>query len=181
MLPRHSWGSIGSGNLGCPTTIWQSLATKLGSDIPFFFHLPAAWCTGRGEIVTPLHLGTPLDFVLLCPSFGMATADVYKHVALPASPVSGDDIRLAITKGDVDSVGRFMHNRLQQAAESLDSRIAEYAQMLADAAPAGQLMSGSGSTLYALCRSADEAQRVAANLKTRSKGGDYKLIVTRSL
>ena len=57
---------------------------------------------------------------------------------------------LAIEKGDVDSVGRFMHNRLQQAAESLDGRIAEYLQMLADAGPAGQLMSGSGSSaLYA--------------------------------
>jgi 4-diphosphocytidyl-2-C-methyl-D-erythritol kinase len=143
--------------------------------------LPAAWCAGRGEIVTPLELGTPLDFVLLCPAFGMATVDVYKKVSLPTSPVSGDSIRLAIAKGDVDSVGRFMHNRLQQAAESSEPRIAEYAQMLADAAPAGQLMSGSGSTLFAVCRSSEDAQRVAANLKTRSKARDYKLIVTRSL
>ncbi len=100
---------------------------------------------------------------------------------LAAPVVAKHDIRLAVEKGDVDSVGRFMHNRLQQAAESLDGRIAEYIRMLADAAPAGQLMSGSGSTLYTLCRSPDEAQRVAANLKTRSKARDYQLIVTRTL
>jgi 4-diphosphocytidyl-2-C-methyl-D-erythritol kinase len=167
--------------LGLSDADLATLSAELGSDIPFFFHLPAAWCTGRGEIATPLELGTPLDFVLLCPAFGMPTAAVYKKVSIQAPPVSGDAIRLAIEKGDVDSVGRFMHNRLQQAAESLEPRIAEYAQMLADAAPAGQMMSGSGSTLFALCRSSEDAQRVAAKLKTRSKARDYRIIVTRSL
>src|SRR5262249_6194113 len=50
------------------------LGGEIGSDIPFFFHTPAAWCTGRGEIVAPLELPSPLHFVLLCPTFGMATA-----------------------------------------------------------------------------------------------------------
>ena len=166
--------------LGLSDLDLAKLGAELGSDIPFFFHTPAAWCTGRGEIVTPLELPTPLHFVLLAPSFGMPTAAVYKNVAIPDASVAGDSIRQAIAQGDVDSIGQLLHNRLQTAAESLEPRIAEYAQMLADAMPAGQLMSGSGSTLYALCRSPEEAQRVAANLKTRSKARDYKLIVTRS-
>ena len=167
--------------LGLSNADLAKLSAELGSDIPFFFDLPAAWCTGRGEIVTPVEMRTPLDFVLLCPAFGMPTAAVYKNVVVPPIPVDGEPIRQILGQGDVDSLGRLLHNRLQTAAETLDPRIAEYVQMLADATPAGQLMSGSGSTLYALCRSAEEAQRVAANLKTRSKARDYQLIVTRSL
>ena len=158
-----------------------NLGAEIGSDVPFFFQAPAAWCTGRGEIVTPVKLPIPLDFVLLCPSFGLSTAEVYKNVQLPPEPIGGDAITESVGKGDVDSIGRFMHNRLQQAAVKIDSRIAEFGGMLAQTKPAGCMMSGSGSTLFALCRSADEAKRIAAALKMRMKAEDFRLIVTRSL
>jgi 4-diphosphocytidyl-2-C-methyl-D-erythritol kinase len=167
--------------LGLTDDDLAKLSGEIGSDIPFFFHTPAAWCTGRGEMVTPVNLPIPLDFVLLCPAFGMVTAAVYKNVVVPPTSVSGDAIRQAMQKGDVDYIGRLLHNRLQMAAESLDSRIAEYAAMLAETKPAGCLMSGSGSTLFALCRSADEAGKIAARLKTRTKAHDFKAIVTRTL
>jgi 4-diphosphocytidyl-2-C-methyl-D-erythritol kinase len=157
------------------------IGADIGSDIPFFFDAPAAWCTGRGEIVAPLKLPIPLDFVLLCPQFGMPTAAVYKKVVAPQEPNSGAAIRAAFAQGDVDLIGKLLHNRLQTAAEGLDPRIADYAQMLAEAGAAGSLMSGSGSTLFALCRSPSEADRVAASLKTRTKAHDFKVIVTRSL
>jgi 4-diphosphocytidyl-2C-methyl-D-erythritol kinase len=73
-----------------------------------------------------------------------------------------------------------MHNRLQTAAEALEPRVAEYGRMLAEAKPAGWLMSGSGSTLFALARSAEDAERIAAALTLRRKS-DFRLIVTRSL
>jgi 4-diphosphocytidyl-2-C-methyl-D-erythritol kinase len=160
-----------------------NIGAEIGSDIPFFFDTPAAWCTGRGEIVAPAPLSIPLDFVLLCPAFGMPTAAVYKNVVVPPVPVSGNAIRAALGQADVDLIGKLLHNRLQTAAEGFDPRIAEYARMLAKVAPApaGSLMSGSGSTLFALCRSPDEADRVAASLKTRTKAHDFRLIVTRSL
>ena len=61
--------------LGLSNRDLANLSAELGSDIPFFFHLPAAWCTGRGEIVAPLSdWARRSTFVLLCPSFGMATA-----------------------------------------------------------------------------------------------------------
>ncbi len=167
--------------LGLSANDLAKLGGEIGSDIPFFFRTPAAWCTGRGEIVAPVKLPIPLDFVLLCPSFGLATAAVYKNVGVPEQPSSGEQIRAAIAKADVDSIGNFMHNRLQLAAEKIEPRSADYAQMLADTKPAGCLMSGSGSTLFALCRSADEAVRAAASLKTRTKAHDFRVIVTRSL
>ena len=54
------------------------LAAELGSDVAFFLCPPAAWCTGRGEVVEPWPLGGRLHLVLAGPPFGLSTADVYR-------------------------------------------------------------------------------------------------------
>jgi 4-diphosphocytidyl-2-C-methyl-D-erythritol kinase len=167
--------------LGLSDADLAKLGGEIGSDIPFFLHGNAGWCTGRGEVVTPIELPSPLHFVLLCPSFGLATAAVYESVVVPSNPVAGEPIRDAIMKGDVDNIGQLLHNRVQMAAASLEPQVGEYAAMLVEAKPVGCLMSGSGSTLFALCRSVDEAARIAANLKTRTKAHDFRLIVTRTV
>jgi 4-diphosphocytidyl-2-C-methyl-D-erythritol kinase len=137
------------------------LGGELGSDVPFFFHTPAAWCTGRGEVVTPLALGRPLDFVIVKPAAGLSTAEVYRGVTVPEAPETGDEVRRAVADGDVEAVGRHLHNRLQEAAQRLRPEIAAGLERLRAAGPAGQLMSGSGTSLFALCRDPGEAQRVA--------------------
>ena len=158
--------------LGLTVDDLTALGGELGSDVPFFFHGPAAWCTGRGEKVAVAQVGTKLDLVLLCPSFGMPTAHVYRQVTVPDQPVGGDEIRKALAEGDVESLGRLLHNRLQPAAEQLEGRIGEYHRRLAGLNPAGQLMSGSGSSLFALCRSAEEAGRIAEALTTQRERAD---------
>ncbi len=157
-----------------------SMAGEIGSDIPFFFHTPAAWCTGRGEIVAPAKLPIPLDFVLLCPSFGISTPAVYKQITLPAQPIMGEAIRAAVSKGDVDSIAKLLHNQLEDAAAIVEPRIGDFAKMLADTKPAGSLMSGSGSTLFALCRSREDATCIAAELAPQMKAHKFRVIITRT-
>src|SRR5436190_1569008 len=94
-----------------------ALGAELGSDVTFFFSTPAAWCTGRGERVTTQPLGRPLWLVLLCPPFGLATADVYRGVRAPEQAVDGTAIRQAVAAGEIDEIGRRLHNRLQTSAE----------------------------------------------------------------
>ena len=72
----------------------------------------------------------------------------------------------ALSRGNVDEVGRLLFNRLAEPAARLDARIADYYKRLAALAPAGQLLSGSGSSLFALCRSPSEAERITADLRT---------------
>src|SRR5262249_36583703 len=76
----------------------------------------AAWCTGRGEKVEPITLGRPLDFVLASPAVGLATADVFRRVTVPETPIPGDAMRAAAGRDDVDEIGRLLHNRLQAPA-----------------------------------------------------------------
>jgi len=140
------------------------LGAQLGSDVPFFFSLPAAWCTGRGEKIEPVRPKRPLDLVLVCPRAGLSTAAVYRNVAVPAVPISGNAVRSAMENGDAEAIGRLLHNRLQEPAERLCPEVANLRGRLAALAPAGQLMSGSGSSLFAVCRNAGEALRVARDL-----------------
>jgi 4-diphosphocytidyl-2-C-methyl-D-erythritol kinase len=152
-------------HLGLPEERLLELSGRLGSDVAFFFHAPAAWCTGRGEVVTPVALGKKLWLVLACPPFGLATKDVYGQVKVPAVPQSGDDIRKALSAGDVEQVGRLLHNRLQEAAQKVRPEIADYQRRLEALNPAGARMSGSGSTLFALGRNRRDAVRIAHELR----------------
>jgi 4-diphosphocytidyl-2-C-methyl-D-erythritol kinase len=165
--------------LRLPPADLESLGSEVGSDVPFFFHTPAAWCTGRGEIVRPMVARRTLDLVLLCPNFGCATADVYRHVQVPEQPLYDVRLRNAVTAGDVETIGRLLHNRLEPAALKVAPRLAYLRRRIEKLGPAGTLLSGSGSTLFAVCRHAGEARRVAKELR-REAGGEYEVIVTQS-
>jgi 4-diphosphocytidyl-2-C-methyl-D-erythritol kinase len=167
--------------LGLPTSVLAELGARVGSDVAFFCHGPAAWCTGRGETVTPLRLGRPLHFVLASPSVGLSTAEVFRNLVVPAEPLRGDDIRQAVTDGTPEEVGRLLHNRLQPIAESLCPAVAEVRTRLQALDPPGVLMSGSGSTVFALCRDAAEALRLArALVPVREEREGLRVRVVRS-
>jgi 4-diphosphocytidyl-2-C-methyl-D-erythritol kinase len=157
--------------LGLNDAELAALGAELGSDVPFFFSPPAAWCTGRGEQVTSVALGRPLWFVLVCPPFGLATAEVYRSVAIPERPQTGTEIRAAVASGNVEVIGVRLHNRLQPAAEQLRPELAAYLARLMALGPAGLLMSGSGSSLFALCRDQREALRVARGFRRQPEEG----------
>ena len=140
------------------------IGAGIGSDVPFFLNGPAAWCTGRGELVSPVAVGRPFDLVLVKPPEGISTADVYRRVRIPASPDDGAAARAALAAGDVEALGRALHNRLQEPAFELSPAVADWHRRVASTGPAGCLMTGSGSCLFALCRSPAEARRVHDDL-----------------
>jgi 4-diphosphocytidyl-2-C-methyl-D-erythritol kinase len=174
------WGLNRLWNLDLTLDELARLGGELGSDVPFFFYTPAAWCTGRGEQVTRVPLGRPLDLVLLCPLFGCPTAEVYRNLIVPAVPESGAALRRAVAAGQVDVIGRLLHNRLQPAAEKIAPAIPAFYRRLAQLGPAGQLMSGSGSSLFALCRDRPEAERMAHELRHGADKGLFTVFLVRS-
>lgn len=159
------------------------MAADIGSDVGFFLSPPAAWCTGRGEVVAPEAVGHPLDFVLVCPPAALATADVYRRLEVPASPRTGDAVRAAVRAGDPEAVGRAMFNRLEEPAFALSPLVDRIRTRLAGLAPCGALMSGSGSAVFAPCRSRAEATRVAAAFRSARSPAEpeSRVLVVRSL
>ncbi len=151
--------------LGLDRTELEKLGAELGSDVAFFFATPAAWCTGRGEIVTPVPMARRLDLVVVSPALGLSTPAVYRGVTVPTAPVSGDAMLRAAATGDLEDMGRLLHNRLQEPAERLRPELAALRHRLAELKPLGSLLSGSGSSLFALCRDRRDALRIVRTLR----------------
>jgi 4-diphosphocytidyl-2-C-methyl-D-erythritol kinase len=167
--------------LGLTSAELAAIGAEVGSDVAFFFAAPAAWCTGRGEVVESLRLGRPLDLVLAKPVEGLATAKVFGALTVPSEPLEGRELRRAVEKGEIEELGRRLHNRLQAAAEGLCPAVADLRRRMAALGPAGVLMSGSGSTVFALCRESAEALRVARALSAgRDSGSKPRVYVVRS-
>jgi 4-diphosphocytidyl-2-C-methyl-D-erythritol kinase len=164
-------------NLGLSRKELAKLGAKLGSDVAFFFSSPAAWCTGRGEKVKPLELKKKLWFVLIAMPVGLSTARVYQNVQVPLRPETGKEIRRAMQSGDVEEIGVRLHNRLQSTAEKLCPAVREVCERVKKLDPAGVLMSGSGPSVFALCRHRHEAVRIARQLRHGLKEEANVLVV----
>ena len=160
-----------------------AVAAEVGSDVAFFLSLPAAWCTGRGELVSPEPSSRSFDVVLVCPPVGLATAEVYRRLQVPSSPIDGSAARAAFRAGSPDALGAALFNRLQPAAFHLAPVVETVYRRLAGLNPAGCLMSGSGSAVFALCRDSQDADRVASAFRATRPPAEpeSRVVVVRTL
>ena len=147
--------------LNRPAAELAPVAAEVGSDVAAFLCPPACWCTGRGEVVTPVPLGAPLHLVIVKPPVGLSTAAVYQACAVPETLVNGTAIRIALAVGAVGAVGAGLHNRLQSPAFALQPAVKAVYDALIATEPAGVLVSGSGSCVFAVARDAADADRIA--------------------
>lgn len=141
-----------------------AIASSIGSDVAFFLSLPAAWCTGRGEVATPEPVAAGRlapYFVLVFPPVGISTPAVFKRLAVPAEPTSGAQVRAAFRAGDAVALGAALFNRLEAPAFGVEPLVERVRRRLAALGPCGALMSGSGSTVFAVCRDRAHAAAVA--------------------
>jgi len=147
-----------------------ALAAELGSDVPFFLQGGPAVCRGRGERIEPAGGLGLMNFVVVRPPQGLATAAVYGVCRGPQSPRKLQPLLDALRQGDLRRSGGLLFNRLQEAAEELSPWIARLARLMAAEECLGHGMSGSGTAYFALFHSALQARRVAKRLRARELG-----------
>lgn len=134
-----------------------ALAAELGSDTSFFLHPAVSRCTGRGEQVELLEAlaGWTSPIVVLKPSFGIATPDAYRRWA-DSRPVEG------FSYAEQNADGVILVNDLERPAFEKYPFLGMMKQwLLRQDGVKGALMSGSGSSMFALTGSPDEAQAIA--------------------
>lgn len=135
------------------------LAAEIGSDVPFFVHESAATCRGRGEIVNPVSLSR-LRLLLLKPSFGVPTPTAYGRWKdareLPGIPYEPQTFGGYTFRNDLERPVFEKHVFLARVKMWL----------IAQAEVGAALMSGSGSTVFAVLRDGTDAARLADRTKT---------------
>lgn len=147
-----------------------AIGATIGSDVPFFLFGGLARGTGRGDRIEPLPDRPEESLVLLLPSFGMATPEVYR--ALDAAPAPDP------VPPRADSLAMPDRNDLETAAERLRPELSPLrSALLAEGAVSARL-SGSGSTVFGVFRSQPEARAAAAALDGR---GGVRALLTRTL
>jgi len=124
------------------------LAARLGSDIPFFIYGQPAVCRGRGEIIEPVKLKETYQGLLVHPGFGVSTPWAYKTYAQnPQQGAPGRSFADVTLRNDLEPPAFSKYPWLP----TTKSWFREQAEVL------DSLMSGSGSSVFALTRSANEA------------------------
>ncbi|MBV8899148.1 MAG: 4-(cytidine 5'-diphospho)-2-C-methyl-D-erythritol kinase [Verrucomicrobia bacterium] len=128
------------------------LAARLGSDIAFFVRCEPAWCTGRGEVMSPKPLPDGLWCLLVKPDFGIPTAAAYAAYArLPPAEKRGQPV--------VTPWGE-LRNDLEPAVFSKYVILPVLKTWLARQPETRLcLMSGSGSTVFAVTEGGEPRAR----------------------
>jgi 4-diphosphocytidyl-2-C-methyl-D-erythritol kinase len=156
-------------------------AAKLGSDVPFFLSgAPLALGWGHGERLLRLPALPPAGALLLTPPVAIATADAYGWVdaARQAGGRRGAvalDLDALSTWGDV---GRMAGNDFESAVFGRHPEVRAAFEALAGTRPLVCRMTGSGSTLFAVYRSAGD--REDARMMLGKKHGTVTPVETLS-
>jgi 4-diphosphocytidyl-2-C-methyl-D-erythritol kinase len=143
----------------------------IGSDATFFLSHGAAYCTGRGEIVTPVApLPIPADksIYLVKPKYGLSTPSAFKALKLDnLSTVSPEEL-LQNFQDKGTSHSKWV-NDLEPPAFQVAPNLGELKQYLSssDLGFEAVLMSGSGSTIYCVGEPLGGADAFKAATKER--------------
>ncbi len=149
--------------------LWR-LASKLGSDVPFFLaSSPIAVCRGRGEIIEPVTFSGQGHFVIARPQSGLSTAEVFQHYhqEKQALPRSVEPLLNTLKKGTFSNTGQHFYNALQTPARLLNGEVKQLGNLLEKQPIEGHLMSGSGSACFGLCSSRRQANKIANVLRSQ--------------
>jgi 4-diphosphocytidyl-2-C-methyl-D-erythritol kinase len=142
-----------------PREALANMAGTIGSDVPFFIFQSAAMCKGRGELVTPKPLHQGLSILLLKPEFGVSSAWAYSRWQ-DSKEIPG------VAYGAQEFAGQALINDLERPVFEKFVFLAELKMWLLRQPEVGAaLMSGSGSTLFAVMRSNVDADIVAKRAK----------------
>ncbi|HYQ48451.1 MAG TPA: 4-(cytidine 5'-diphospho)-2-C-methyl-D-erythritol kinase, partial [Thermodesulfovibrionales bacterium] len=155
----------------------REIGAAIGSDVPFFIDDVYAIVQGRGERITPLEGASEVTLLLVNPLIPVSAAWAYAacQIELTKKPI---DIKLfcqTLARKDFDALKSMLVNDLESAVIAAYPEIGRIKESLYRFGAAAAAMSGSGSTVFGVFRSPEEAHGAAAHM------GPYWHRVVRTL
>ncbi len=153
----------------------HEIAAALGSDTPFFLQHKPALATGRGEKIRPLENFPALRgkaFLLIHPGFGISTPWAYQNLARFPAALNGNAGRAneLVEKLQAENLagaaGAF-YNSLEAPALEKFPILALFQEFLRANGALAALMSGSGSTTFAIAENVSAAGSLAEKFKSK--------------
>lgn len=155
------------------------IAAGLGSDVPFFLQEEPALGTGRGERVRGLGAFSALSgsgMLLVHPGFGVSTPWAYGALAGFPEALNGRSGRAeemigAFRGTDLGEACRHLYNSLEAPVLEKHPLLRIFQDFFREQGAVGALMSGSGSTTFALFRDLERARAVGEAFRARFGDG----------
>lgn len=153
------------------------VAKAVGADVAFFLDPRPSLMLGAGDTLVETYASTvdaPLAIALPAET-GVVTKEAYDQFdASPVEPVSFSKLSalLQTEKKTIQQVADLLFNNLAPAAKALKPQVAEVEEWLkAHPGVLGAQVSGSGSSSFALCKSQDVADAIAADAQIKGWRG----------
>ncbi|MDB9741283.1 4-(cytidine 5'-diphospho)-2-C-methyl-D-erythritol kinase [Akkermansiaceae bacterium] len=146
-------------NLHLSKEVLATIAAKLGADVSFFLYETSCLCRGIGEIVEPISLAVDKKLLLIKPDFGVNTPAAYKAWQSSKKIKGISYLAQQMPWGE-------MVNDLERPVFAKHRFLAELKMwLLAQPEVEGALMSGSGSTVFAILSDTQEEFLLVNKLK----------------
>jgi 4-diphosphocytidyl-2-C-methyl-D-erythritol kinase len=168
--------------------LWRSpselapLALALGSDVPYFLQGGLCRARGRGELVEPLEAPPTLHVVVAAPASPVATAEAYQWLdeaaERPQRPIA--PFLAALGSGDPRTIARAMWNDFEPVVLRRHPAIAALRERLLAMGAFGALLCGSGSAVFGVFATPDEANAVASALRQEGTWAVYAPTASRA-
>jgi 4-diphosphocytidyl-2-C-methyl-D-erythritol kinase len=181
--------------LGLTQAELQGLAAQIGSDIPFCISGGTALATGRGERLDPLPELTGVHVVLakyrdlpISTPWAYQTFRQQFGAHYPPTPEANEAKLLQLRSGELLSaiqqhnypqIARLLYNDLERVVLPHHPRIQALRDAFGLLPIMGTMMSGSGSTVFALCDSAATAIGVRDRMAAKFNDPQLDLWVTQ--
>jgi len=134
------------------------LGAKLGADVPFFiFDEPFAIGRGIGDRLEKLNLNTKLYHLIIYPGFKVDTKDIYQALDTSKRLTNrrgGDKMTLPKSRNGLEGL---LHNDLEAIVAAKRPVIGKVIKCLASSLGRKVMVSGSGPSVFCLCRTGKEA------------------------
>lgn len=149
--------------LGLSRVAMETLASELGSDVPFSISGGISIGRGRGDHITPVLARGSYTWVLAMSPQGLSTKSVYEEcdrlrIGLDiAQPIVNETLLAALRAGDAVALGKALTNDLQAAACSLRPALRLVLDVGYEYGALGSLVSGSGPTVMFLVENEEKA------------------------
>lgn len=157
----------------------STLGLKLGADIPYCIKGGTAICEGIGEKITELKPFKNHILVLVKPSFGVSTKEVYE--VLDMSKIykhpSTDNIIKYMDEGNLKAVSENMKNILENVTLKKHKVLYEIKKEAMNSGALGSMMSGSGPSVFAFFDDMLKAQHCYDKFKTKYN----EVFITRTI
>ena len=160
------------------------LGAMLGSDVPFFLQSSPALASGRGEKIRMLKTFPALQgafIVLVYPGFGISTAWAYQQLsrfpnALHGEPGRAERLASLLEAGDLAKAAPEFYNALEGPALEKYPLLRILQEFIRGHGAPVTLMSGSGSTTFAIAPTQEAADELAEGV--RAKFGEHCWVST---